>query len=216
MSTASWLAFLTIAGATAFSPGPAVALAMSNASAIGPSRALVGSLGNAVGVLVMGLACLFGLQQILQESNLGFQALKLIGAAYLVFLGWKGFTSARHSQQSRGDGSAGVKAVPDAISSPRLFGQGLLVALSNPKSLIFFAALLPQFTDPGEPDLLLSLRLVGSFALLTCASHLCYVWLAGLAGNAPGTSQGRAWLQKFFGLLLILMGISLIGMPIRA
>lgn len=183
MSLSAWISFLTIATATAFTPGPAVALALSNALALGARRALAGSLGNALGAMLIGLFCLSALAWVLRQSPAAFATLRLAGSAYLV---WTGLRMWRNS--ARPGLAASHSPAAKEKAHGRLFLQGLLVAVSNPKSIVFFTALLPQFIDVQAPDLGLALGLIASFAALTFLSHSVY--LLGARALLPGPRRG--------------------------
>ena len=87
MSFSAWSLFCTLSLVTAFSPGPAVLLAVSNAATLGMRRAFFSSAGNAVGVFLVSATAMLGLGALLKTSALWFGALKLAGAAYLIYLG---------------------------------------------------------------------------------------------------------------------------------
>lgn len=205
MTLSAWLAFLAIAAATAFSPGPAVALALGNAMTLGGRRALAGSLGNALGAMLVGLFCLSALTWLLHLSPGAFALLRIAGSAYLV---WTGLRMWRNS--GRGGVNRPHRPTTGAKAGGRLFLQGLLVAVSNPKSIVFFSALLPQFIEVRHPDLGLALGLIASFAALTFLSHCVYVLGASLL--APTLQRGRAatLAPRAAALMVVVVGLCLL------
>lgn len=206
MHISNWLVFSSVALLTTFSPGPAVLLAISNSVTAGPRRALIGALGNALGLFLLSGISMAGLGMLLSASASAFTALKLAGAAYLIFLGvkqWRNQTSA----------FAAENTLPTAGTRLRLFSQGISVALTNPKALLFFSALFPQFLVPG-------ISLVSQFMLLTstfcaCAllSHTSYVFLAHTLSAQLGSYRRIRWFNRASGGLFILLGLSLLRLP---
>ncbi|NVE01456.1 LysE family translocator [Massilia sp. BJB1822] len=206
MTFALWLTFLCLALAASFSPGPGVLLAISTTMALGARRTVYSSVGNAVGVFLVSCVAVSGVGLMVQRSPLAFSVLKLAGAAYLAWLGVK---------QWRGAGKGAQAAVPNGQavahtdSRYAVFRRGLLVASSNPKAILFFSAVFPQFMPPGELDahrfLLLSLTFVGC----TFVSHLSYVLLAASAGARFLTGGGMVRLQRGTALLFIALAFAL-------
>ncbi|EPN21875.1 lysine exporter protein LysE/YggA, partial [Pseudomonas syringae pv. actinidiae ICMP 19070] len=90
-----WLSFAMIALVVTLTPGPAVVMALSNSMSHGPARAMIGSLGNALGLMVVATAVTAGLGAVLVASASAFLVLKLAGAGYLIFLGIKQWRNAR-------------------------------------------------------------------------------------------------------------------------
>ena len=93
MIFSNWLVFCGVALLVTFTPGPAVLLAISNSIAIGPRRAMICSLGNALGLFVVSAAAMAGMGVVLATSATAFMALKLAGAGYLIYLGFRQWRS---------------------------------------------------------------------------------------------------------------------------
>ncbi|KAF0847773.1 LysE family translocator [Nocardia caishijiensis] len=124
-------------------PGPSVLFTIGRALTAGRRTALLNVVGNAVGVYLQVVAVAFGVGAVVTASATVFTAIKLIGAGYLVYLGIQSF---RHRTQLRD----ALAIEPDgrdrrAIAALR---DGFVVGLANPKTIVFLAALLPQFVDP--------------------------------------------------------------------
>lgn len=211
MSFSAWLLFCALSLVTAFSPGPAVLLAVSNAATLGMRRALVSSSGNAAGVFLVSATAMLGLGALLKTSALWFGALKLAGAAYLIYLGIRQWRS-RTVLFGRMEGAVAV-AAPQP--SRRLFLQGLLVATTNPKSILFFTALLPQFMRQDAPMLRQFLLLTLTFAACTVLSHLCYVVLARGLGRWFSGHRGR-WFNRLSGAMFVTLGLGLLRLRRQA
>jgi homoserine/homoserine lactone efflux protein len=205
MSLSLWLLFCASALVTAFSPGPAVLLAVTNAAALGMRKALLSSAGNAAGVFVVSAIAMLGLGALLKTSAWLFAALKIVGAAYLIYLGIRQWRSRLNIFDQAVD-TAGVREQ----TSVQLFLQGQLVATTNPKSILFFTALLPQFMTPHAPLLRQFFALTLTFATCTVVSHLCYVALArGMSGWFAHEARAR-WFNRIAGALFGALGIGVL------
>jgi threonine/homoserine/homoserine lactone efflux protein len=152
---ANALAFVGVVAVIVVVPGPDMALVLQNGLARGRRAAVETALGINAGLLVWAVAAALGIAGLLHASAPAFTALKLAGAAYLVWLGlhalaaaWRGAAApAEHGGRRRG--------------SP--FRQGLLSNLLNPKIALVFTTLIPQFVDPGRPAVPQTLLLAGIF-----------------------------------------------------
>lgn len=205
MNLSAWMLFCALALATAFSPGPAVLLALTNSATFGASKALLGSAGNAVGVFLVSAAAMLGLGALLKTSASAFFVLKVAGAAYLIYLG------ARQWRMRSNPFDRIEKHAMDREPTPaRLFLQGLLVAVTNPKSILFFTALLPQFMVPQAPLPPQFFALTLTFAACTALSHLCYVALArGMRRWFAAGARAR-WFNRTAGALFAALGIGVL------
>lgn len=206
MHLSNWLLFCSVALLVTFSPGPAVLLAISNAIAVGPRRAMISSMGNGFGLFIISGVAMAGMGVVLATSATAFMLLKLAGALYLVYLGikqWRSKTSI-------------VADAPVALGAAnpnsfwKLFRQGLTVALTNPKAILFFSALFPQFITPGEPVGIQFAVLTASFVACAMLAHLFYANLARLLKTQLAT-PGRAKLfNRISGGAFVLLGLSLL------
>lgn len=162
-------------------PGPSVLFTIGRTLALGRAGGLLSVLGNALGTVPLVLAVAFGVGAIVAQSVAVFTVLKLAGALYLVYLGVQAI---RHRQD------AATPASPNAVPRParRLLAQGFVVGITNPKSVVFFVAVLPQFVDlraGSVPLQMLTLGLVFLLIGLTCDS----VW-------SLASSVARDWLAR--------------------
>lgn len=167
----------------AVTPGPGVLYIVTRTLSQGRSAGLasvagvaLGNLGNAVGAAV-GLAALFAV------SSLAFSVVKYAGAAYLVYLGLKAL-------RRPGAGGSGSAVAPVAASRRRIFRDGLVVALLNPKTAIFFAAFLPQFMSPQVSALSQSVGLGAIFVLIAAVTDSAYALAAGAVAPVLARSRG--------------------------
>ncbi|GLY70688.1 LysE family translocator [Amycolatopsis taiwanensis] len=164
-------------------PGPSVLFVIGRALAHGRRAALASVLGNAMGgyLLVVGVA--LGVGAVVERSVLLFNLIKLAGAAYLVFLGVKALWASWGSRS----GATGTQPTPPAAG--RSVWQGFTVGVTNPKSIIFLTAVLPQFVDREAGHVIAQMLLLGlAGAVLQLVSD--GTW--GLAASAARTWLGRS------------------------
>lgn len=204
MSLSLWLSFVAVALAATFSPGPGVLLAISTTLALGARRTLYSSAGNAAGVFLVSCVAVSGAGLLFLRSPAAFSLLKTGGAAYLAWLGL---------QQWRQAGQAATPTLStQGIDGSRraVFLRGLAVACSNPKSILFFTAVFPQFLPmrqlTGARFLLLSL----TFVACMLVSHVTYVVIAARAGTRLLHGGGMRMLRRCMGALFVLMAAGLL------
>jgi threonine/homoserine/homoserine lactone efflux protein len=167
----SFLTFLGVSIVVIVAPGPDTALTIRNTLRGGRAPGIGTALGVATGQLIWAVATSVGLVAVLLASEPVFRAIRLAGAAYLI---WLGMQSLRAAVAARGPAPAG-ETVRERLSSRAAFGQGIVNNLGNPKMAVFFASVLPQFTAPGH-------GMVSALVLLGIVlSILTFVWLAAYA-----------------------------------
>jgi len=174
--------FTAAALALIVTPGPAVLYVVTRSVSQGRRAGLLSALGVGVGNALHAAACAAGLAAVLASSELAFGAVKWLGAGYLVLLGISKLV-ARGGAGLAQDPAAAPRAADRAV-----FGQGLAVAVLNPKTALFFIAFLPQFVDPARGAAWAQLLFLGGlFVGLAILSDCCYALLAGGVG---------AWLRR--------------------
>ena len=203
MTFSLWLGFLCVALAATFSPGPGVLLAISTTLTLGARRTAYSSAGNAVGVFLVSCVAVSGVGLLVRHSPLAFAALKLAGAGYLAWLGVRQWRSA--GQGAR----AAISAETAGSSRYAVFRRGVLVACSNPKAILFFAAVFPQFMPPGQFDARRFLMLSLTFVACTFVSHFSYVLLAAAAGPRLLAGPGMARIQRTTGVLFVALALAM-------
>jgi len=173
-------AFVAASLVLAVTPGPAVLYIVTRSLSQGRRAGLasvagvaLGNLGNALGAAV-GLAALFAV------SSVAFSIVKYAGAAYLVFLGLKALRAAP---------ATAPVAAPPATDARKIFRDGFVVALLNPKTAIFFAAFLPQFMSPAASALTQSVGLGALFVLIAAGTDSAYALSA--SAIAPALAKAR-------------------------
>jgi homoserine/homoserine lactone efflux protein len=191
MSWQTYLTFCTAATALALVPGPTVTVIIGNSLRHGARAGLLNVLGTQAGVVIWLLLAAFGLQALISVMGLWFDALRILGAAYLIWLGTKLLLS-------KGE----ISKVQDGQTQKRnFFLQGFVVIMSNPKMLVLFGALIPPFLSVGGNALNETMQLGGTFMLIAAAGDTTYALLAGQAGSWLSRSRIRA-IEVFSGLCL--------------
>jgi homoserine/homoserine lactone efflux protein len=170
-----FLAFVLITVVLIVTPGPVVTLVIATGATEGPRAALVTVLGTTVGNGLLVGSIAFGLTWLLKSSVVLFEVIRWVGAAYLI---WLGIQAWRHA------GRQSELAPPPAKVH---FWRGFLVALSNPKTIAFFTAFLPQFIDPSLPAEFQLVAMCAVTILITALFDSAWGIAAGL---------GRGWFMK--------------------
>jgi homoserine/homoserine lactone efflux protein len=194
----TWLGFLLAATLIAVSPGPGAATSMSAGLRHGYWAALraIGGLQSALIIQLTVVAA--GLGALLAASVTAFNVMKFLGAGYLIWLG---------IQKWRATPAPGGKEI--AAEAEELFTQGLLVNLTNPKAIVFMAALTPQFIDPARPQWP---------QFLIIGATMCGIDVVVMSGYALLAARLRRWLcdaramkalNRFFGGIFIGAGVLL-------
>lgn len=206
------LAFTAASLVLALTPGPAVVYILARTLAQGRRSGLasvagvaLGNLGNAIGA-ALGLAALFAV------SSAAFTVVKWAGAAYLIVMGLRMLRAAGSSSSS-----TATAPVP-AMKHSRIFRDGFIVALLNPKTTLFFAAFLPQFMSADAPHLTQSLALGSLFVAVAGCSDLVYVLAASLVAPRLNRLGAHArWGQRAAGASFIGLGVltAFSGKPAR-
>lgn len=170
------LAFLLTAVVIIVIPGPSVLFVIGRSIALGRRAGVLSVVGNALGTVPAVIAVAFGVGAIVASSVAAFTVIKIAGAAYLV---WLGVQAIRHRRASI-HGSANERTSPT-----RLLTQGFVVGMTNPKTIAFFVAVLPQFVAPGAGPIWMQLLALG--LLFQVLAVVCDSMWALAAGTA------RAW-----------------------
>jgi homoserine/homoserine lactone efflux protein len=188
--------------ALSLSPGPAVFLVVSQGMKAGFTGSLRSTLGIMTGELIFFTLSAFGLGALLIASQPLFLFVKWVGASYLVYLGLK--MMVRSFRQTNGGPEPS-----QALSQARFYRQGLLMQLANPKAILFFTALLPQFINPAFPATI-QFIVLGLVSITVQGSTLtAYGWLAEKGGCWLKQGRFSQWLDRLAGVFLIGAGVKL-------
>ena len=195
--------FVAVSLLTTFSPGPAILLALANTVASGARGAAASSFGNVLGVAVVSVVAMLGVGALLQASAALFLAVKVLGAAYLV---WLGVSRWRRRE-------AALEAPAARAASPRLlFRQGFVVAVTNPKAILFFTALFPQFIVADAPVLPQFVVLTSTFLACSVVAHGSWIMLARFARRWLSNPRYARRFDLACGTAFVGLGVSLLRM----
>ncbi|HRF73413.1 MAG TPA: LysE family translocator [Accumulibacter sp.] len=202
MPEASWLLFTVASLVLITTPGQDMILVMSRSIAQGPAAGIATAAGVSVGLVGHTLLATLGLGAILRASELVFLGLKLVGAAYLVYLGI-GLIRTRRAELLVGEATR--------RSLARLFVDGAFSNISNPKIAIFYFAFLPQFVLPDAARPTLTIFVLGLlFALLTfCVKGPVGLFAGLLSGWLRARPAALVWLYRSSGIILLGLGVRL-------
>lgn len=195
------IAFTAVALLLCLSPGPDNLFVLAQSALYGRTAGLRITLGLCTGLVIHTAAVALGVAALLKSFPLAFNALKVAGAAYLLYLALQAFRAAPMAL------SADRARQPD---SWQLYRRGIIMNVSNPKVSLFFLALLPQFVDPDRGALWLQFVLLG--VVFMFSTLLVFALLALLAGSIGAWLGKSAVAQR---ILHVLAGVVFIGLALR-
>jgi threonine/homoserine/homoserine lactone efflux protein len=199
--TAHLAAFLAVSALVIVVPGPDTALTIRNSLFRGRRAGIVTAAGAASGQSLWAIATAIGIASLLRASQPAFAALRVGGAAYLVYLGVRTILAGRRRSEASIDGRLAGR-----LASP--YSQGLVSNLANPKMVVFFLSLLPQYAGRhGSLGTLLGLGLV--FCTLTLCWLAAYATVVARLGGVLRTGRIRIALDRISGLVLVALGVRL-------
>ncbi|WP_413615374.1 LysE family translocator [Halomonas cupida] len=177
-------------------------MAIRNGMSGGARHVSLSSLGNITGLFLLASTAVLGLGVIHQTSEVLFTALKLCGAGYLIYLGVRQWRS-----------RAGLVMAPRSTSvrsRVHIFSEGLLVAISNPKAILFFTALFPQFLDTQLSIFPQFMIMVSTFMVISFTTLMAYGSMARQFARWLGTDRRTHWFNRIVGSAFIGLGVSLL------
>ncbi|MET8422797.1 LysE family translocator [Nocardia sp. NPDC004860] len=182
---ANMLAFLVASIVIVIIPGPGVLFVIGRALTYGRRAALLSVLGHSAGVMVILGLVAAGLGAILAASAIALSIVKLAGALYLIYLGIQAVRERRSLREA-------FEAKVEPMENGRVLRQAVLVGLTNPKAIIFFSAVLPQFVAPRAGAVPVQMLILGGlFLVVALISDSVYALLAGTARNWFARSPRR-------------------------
>jgi threonine/homoserine/homoserine lactone efflux protein len=201
-SLSTYAVFLATGMALLLVPGPAVLYVVTRSIEMGRRGGLASVAGITTATVTHVVLATVGLSSLVLASTVAFDAVKYVGAAYLLFLGVRRLLGRGLDQ-------------PDAETAPRTrrraYAQGVVVNLTNPKTIVFVFAFLPQFVDPHAHRVWLQVLVLGlSFALLGCLSDSVWALAAGTVADRLRGTQRIARVQRWVG------GGTLVGLGVLA
>ena len=173
------LLFFVSSVALALAPGPDNIFVLTLSALRGRSAGILVTLGLCTGLIFHTAAVALGVAAIFKTSAIAFNALKIVGAAYLVYLAWMSFRAGASEIEENKE---------DKLTSRQLYFRGVVMNITNPKVAIFFLALLPQFADPARGPLTMQIVLLGlTFIVSALMVFSSIAWAAGFLGD---------WIQR--------------------
>ena len=199
MSTNLYFAFIAAAGLLIAVPGPNIMLIVSNSLGHGKRLGIYTVLGTSVAMLLQLAIAVAGLTTAMLFMSAWFEWLRWLGVAYLLYLGYKQWTGPANS----------VRKAQSPVSARLGFWQGFLVSLMNPKTMLFFAAFLPQFADASLPVTNQLIFLASTFWCMAIVIDSGYLLLASRLKPLLDTENGIKLRGRITGFFLLAGGVSL-------
>jgi threonine/homoserine/homoserine lactone efflux protein len=203
LDLAQLLPFLAAALALNLTPGADMTYVIARSATQGRAAGISASLGIAAGSFVHSVLAALGVSALLQHSETAFLIVKYAGAAYLLYLAWKAIRAGNQ-----------VVAVDRTLARTglwRVFAEGALTNLLNPKVALFILAFLPQFVDPGRGNTAVQILLLGAiFNVGGTSVNAIVAWSASAAARAIGSSAGFGrWLNRISALVFVGLAVRL-------
>lgn len=211
MGISSWLLFIAVAIAAVASPGPAILLAISNSIRFGLSKVLLSSLGNISGLFLLSLAAIFGLGAIIKTSTTLFLIVKVIGAGYLIYLGVKQW----RTKSNFFDEATLQSSFEKSKSAKRHYLEGFFIAMTNPKAILFFTALFPQFLNTQESLSIQFFIMTLTLMAMSFIALMTYGLLASKAKRWFAEGERTKWFNRVLGSVFISIGIGVLQLKIE-
>lgn len=197
------LPFLAASLALNLTPGADMTYVIARSATQGRAAGLAASFGVAAGSVVHTLLAALGVSALLQHSETAFLAVKYAGAAYLLYLAWKAIRA--------GDFAMATDRNLDRAGLWRVFNEGALTNLLNPKVALFILAFLPQFVDPGRGNAAVQILILGAlFNIGGTTINAIVACFASAAARAIGNSAGFGrWLNRISALVFVGLAVRL-------
>lgn len=208
MSVDTWFLFILVTIAAIACPGPAIVLVVSNALGYQIRTVFFQTLGNILGLLAVISVVVLGLDNLLESSPQVFRMAKYCGASYIILMGVKRlFSSSPMFEKLVSRKDTGKK------NSIGAFFEGLLVALVNPQTLIFFLSVFPSFLDLSVPLMPQYIILTASVLMISFASLMTYGYLTHRAKDLLECPRRMNMLQRLLGVFMMMLGLGLLTVP---
>jgi RhtB (resistance to homoserine/threonine) family protein len=182
-------------------PGPDMLYTIATGAQRGPAAAVVSAVGVGMGALAHGAFIALGLGAIIATSDLAFDVLRITGAAYLIWIGVRSFFAKSKAVQP--------SQISQSANYGGLFFRGLLTNILNPKVILFFVALLPQFIDPNAENLGLWLFSMAAFVGLsgTLINGAVGVFFARAGRSVLENPRAKKWIDRVTGTIFVGLGV---------
>ena len=196
------IAFILASALLSIAPGPDNIFVLMQSALYGKNLGIFVTLGLCTGLIVHTSAVAFGVAAVIQTSVVAFTALKIVGAAYLLYLAWQAFNTSASDFHVVGSNLQSIGA---------LYRRGIIMNLTNPKVTIFFLAFLPQFVSPEHGALVLQIFLLGG--VFICVALVIFCAIAVAAGSLGDWLQrspkAQLYLNRIAGTVFVLLALNL-------
>jgi len=216
MDLSTWLVYVSVISVLIFSPGPSALLCISDGVKFGNKKTIPTIIGGAIAALLLMTISAVGLGAILTASETLFYVIKLLGAGYLIYLGWSAWREGALSKslevpsQPQSELNANVKGhQPITYSVYALFQKGFLVGISNPKDLLFFIALFPSFMHADLPQVDQYIVLASTWFFIDCTSMFMYAGLGSKISPLLKKPSTMTLVNRTVGSVFMLLGSAL-------
>ncbi|MFT5659896.1 MAG: homoserine/homoserine lactone efflux protein [Sulfurimonas sp.] len=197
-----WLLYSITVFVASIIPGPSMLLALSHGLKYGAKTSIATALGNTTASMIQATISITGLGLLLTTSNTVFMLIKYVGALYLIYLGIKLFRTPFHIETNNSSKTKNK-------SSRKLFNESFIIAASNPKALIFFTALFPQFINEGQNSFFDYFLLVTLLGIIAFTCMMIYSLSAYFIKDLFNKTSIGKYFGKIIGSLFIGLGASL-------
>ncbi len=198
-----WVLFCFTVFLASMIPGPSTLIAFTHGARFGFTKSVATASGNALATVMQAIAASAGLGLALAKSATLFLAIKYLGAAYLIYLGISMWRDASESVDLKSEAMAGTDAFR------RLFNSGFLIAASNPKAIVFFTALFPQFLGDANGTFSQMALMVMAAGAIAFAVAMIYAALGARLRAMSISSSAMSWVHKVTGGLFVSGGVGL-------
>lgn len=205
MELSTWLLYVSIISILIFSPGPSALLCISDGLKFGKKKSIPTVLGGAIAALVLMTISASGLGAILVVSETLFFFIKIVGALYLIYLGWTSWKGGDIKTPNNVMNESNLAS----YSSYSLFRKGFMVGVSNPKDLLFFIALFPSFMNTDLPQLNQFLVLAFTWLCIDCVSMSMYAGLGSKISPWLSKTRNMIMVNRAVGGVFIVLGSAL-------
>jgi homoserine/homoserine lactone efflux protein len=217
MELSTWLVYVSVISVLIFSPGPSALLCISDGVKFGNKKTLPTVLGGAIAALLLMTLSAVGLGAILAASETFFFVIKILGAGYLLYLGWSAW---REKAVDNHDETTSIFHTEPEVevdknnklvtySAYLLFRKGFMVGISNPKDLLFFIALFPSFMNADLPQIEQYAVLACTWFFIDCTSMFMYAGLGAKISPLLTKPSTMTFVNRTVGSVFIVLGSAL-------
>jgi len=211
----TWLIYLGVISAVIFTPGPSALLCMSHGLKFGTAKSFATAVGGATAAFILMTISIVGLGAVLAASESAFLVVKILGASYLIYLGISAWRSSYSQPDSHSCKTGLNKTNLSEASFSSLFRKGFLVGISNPKDILFFAALLPSFINNELSQVAQYFALTGTWFVVDVSGMFMYASLGSKISPWFEKASNLKIFERTTGSFFIFTGSALIASTVN-